>query len=89
MPAFNTEVSDIQSIADAQHHAKNWLFNHAAPLWGTRGVCSDGQFAERLTLSGEFVEFPRRMMVQARQIYSFITAGELGWEGPRKSAKAA
>lgn len=84
MPSFNTEVSEIRTIADAQHHAMDWLFNHAAPLWATAGVCSNGQFAERLTLSGEFVDMPRRMMVQARQIYSFITVGELGWQGPWK-----
>ncbi len=84
MPAFNTKVPEIRTIGDAQHHAKDWLFNHAAPLWGTVGVCSDGQFAERLTLSGEFVDMPRRTMVQARQIYSFIAAGELGWAGPWK-----
>lgn len=85
MSVLEAEGSEIRTIADAQSHAKDWLFNYAAPLWGTAGVCSDGQFAERLSLSGDFVKMPRRVMVQARQIYSFITAGELGWQGPWKA----
>lgn len=78
----DTEMTAIRTVADAQEHARDWLFNQAAPLWSTTGVCADGQFAERLTLSGEFVDMPRRLMVQARQIFSFITIGELGWDGP-------
>lgn len=82
---MNARVSEqpvLASIADAQNHARDWLFNDAAPLWASVGVCSDGQFAERLTLNGEFVDLPRRLMVQARQIFSFLTIGELGWNGP-------
>lgn len=69
-------------LADLQTHAKYWLFNFAAPLWSGIGVCDSGLFAERLTLDGRRVKLPHRVMVQARQIYSFLTIGELGWDGP-------
>ncbi|ESQ78645.1 hypothetical protein AEYBE204_13925 [Asticcacaulis sp. YBE204] len=40
-------------------------------------------FAERLTQTGEpAAEMNRRLRVQARQIYSFCTIGQMGWEGP-------
>ncbi|MBO9669938.1 MAG: AGE family epimerase/isomerase [Sphingobium sp.] len=72
----------FRSIQEAQTHAKMWLFDVAGPLWSAEGVCPDGLFAERLTLDGQRVEMPRRMRVQARQIYSFATIGQLGWSGP-------
>lgn len=75
----------ISSIREAQEHAKAWLFETAAPLWATEGVCEDGQFAERLTLDGRRVNMPRRLRVQARQIYSFVAIGALGWSGPWKA----
>jgi len=72
----------LKGIEDVRERARQWLFDEAAPLWSTIGVCEDGQFAERLTLEGKQVEMDRRLRVQARQIYSFCAIGELGWEGP-------
>lgn len=79
MTSSSVEFSTLEA---AQAHGREWLFQHAAPLWSSAGVCPDGFFAERLTLQGERVEMPRRLRVQARQIFSFIEIGRLGWDGP-------
>ncbi|MFZ1992339.1 MAG: AGE family epimerase/isomerase [Alphaproteobacteria bacterium] len=76
-------VAELRACAE---EARDWLFNAAAPLWSTRGVLADGMFAEKLTLQGETVHLPRRIRVQARQIYSFCEAGRLGWQGPWRGA---
>ncbi|HVZ29771.1 MAG TPA: AGE family epimerase/isomerase [Asticcacaulis sp.] len=72
----------LRSLEDAKTHARQWLFDYAAPLWASEGICGDGMFAERLTLDGKRVDMPRRLRVQARQIYSFCAIGQLGWNGP-------
>ena len=72
-------MSDLGSVA---REAKAWLLDHAAPLWATAGVTSDGLFAEAIDLTEKPVATPRRMKVLARQIYSFCEIGLLGWSGP-------
>ncbi len=64
----------------------SWLFNKALPYWGTIGC--DGtkidpyQYGthEQLQLNGK-PDFPgyKRMRVQARQLYTFSQAANLGW----------
>lgn len=70
--------------------ARDWLIDHALPFWGTVGVDSaTGGFHERCSLEGLPVEAaPRRLMVQARQIYVFSHAHRLGWH-PHARAIAA
>jgi len=70
---------ELRACAD---QAREWLFNAAAPLWCSSAVLGDGMFAEKLTLQGDPVPLPRRLRVQARQIYSFCELGRLGWQGP-------
>lgn len=72
-----------REIIEAQNRSRAWLFDDAAPLWSTVGVLDDGMFAEKIHLDGRAaVELPRRLRVQARQIYSFCAIGQLGWSGP-------
>lgn len=60
----------------------DWLFGQALPLWaGTGTDRSTGGFFEKLTPHGRPLDDPRRARVTARQIFSFATAGQLGWEG--------
>jgi mannose/cellobiose epimerase-like protein (N-acyl-D-glucosamine 2-epimerase family) len=68
--------------ADTAEGARDWLFNVAAPLWSTRGRTASGLFAERMTLAGEPDDSYFRVFVQARHIFSFATAGRMGWDGP-------
>ncbi len=58
-----------------------WLVTKALPLWSTVGFdAGQGVFQERLEWGGQPQEaVPRRAMVQARQIYVFAHAAQLGW----------
>jgi mannose/cellobiose epimerase-like protein (N-acyl-D-glucosamine 2-epimerase family) len=60
-----------------------WVRQQALPFWATRGFdTSNGRFAERLDGSGRPLPVPHRAMVQARQIYVYAHAAELGWYAP-------
>src|SRR5262249_19742387 len=58
-----------------------WTRNEALPFWATVGVDhARGGFHERLDLQGRPVlHVPKRLMVQARQLYVYCHAGLLGW----------
>lgn len=61
---------------------REWLFDQALPLWAGRGTDrATGGFFEKLTPQGQPLDDPRRARVTARQIFSFATAGQLGWTG--------
>lgn len=65
-----------------------WLFDHALPAWSAAGRDGDaGGFFELVDIaSGTGCDTPRRARVQPRQVYSFIEAGRLGWDGPWEAA---
>ena len=66
---------------------RSWLFDAALPLWWNKGADHErGGFHEALDGTGEPVAADRRARVQARQIYTFATAGALGWPGPWRQA---
>jgi mannose-6-phosphate isomerase len=60
---------------------KALMIDHSLPLWAREGWDrSRGGFIERLTVAGAAdYSAPRRVRVQARQIYSFAMAAQLGW----------
>lgn len=66
--------------------ARDWLFDAALPLWWTVGADPAGGFHEKITLDGTPVAASRRLRVQARQAYSYVEAGRLGWTGPWRQA---
>lgn len=57
------------------------IADEALPLWGSIGFDKQSdQFVEQITLDGvPMLEIPRRVMVQARQIYVFGLAHQRGW----------
>jgi len=57
------------------------IVEHALPLWSNEGWDSTaGGFVERLDQDGRAdLAAPRRVMVQARQIYCFGKAAQMGW----------
>lgn len=74
-------------LTAARDALKTWLLNDAYPLWWKAGYDHvRGGFHEKLDLSGEPVEAPRRARVQPRQIFAYAVAGELGWDGPWREA---
>jgi mannose/cellobiose epimerase-like protein (N-acyl-D-glucosamine 2-epimerase family) len=72
-----------------QHAAKEariWLLDTALPLWYAKGLdAGNWGFSERLNQRGEPLAEPRRINVQARQIYVFAEAKNLGWTGDWES----
>ena len=57
-------------VRQAAAAARLWLTAEALSLWGTIGVDASGSFHERLNFDGSpDLNSPRRMRVQARQLY--------------------
>ncbi|MDR3508120.1 MAG: AGE family epimerase/isomerase [Caulobacteraceae bacterium] len=59
-----------------------WMRTAAYPLWASLGADPvNGGFNETLELDGRPSRDPRRLRVQARQIFAFATAAATGWDG--------
>jgi mannose-6-phosphate isomerase len=71
--------------------SRRWLLDDVFPLWSSAGFDDrSGQFIEQLTLTGEPLKHvPRRTLVQARQLYVFAVAGQMGWDGPWRAVMSA
>jgi mannose-6-phosphate isomerase len=69
-----------------QHLAKGlerWLTTSALPLWQARGVDRvHSGFIEWMGQDGQPQPAAKRCYPQARQIYVFVQAGLMGWDGP-------
>ena len=68
-------------MGDIAHELRLWTIEKALPLWSTCGFDSKrGGFQERLNPDGSpDLTAPRRLRVQARQIYVYAHAAVLGW----------
>jgi len=65
-----------------------WLLQDALPLWWR--VDADhkaGGFYEQIGMDGKPIDGVRRVRVPARQIYSFATGRDLGWNGPMEAVE--
>ena len=60
---------------------KDLMIHHALPLWAGKGWdARNGGFVDRLDATGApILDAPKRLRVQARQIYCFATAARCGW----------
>lgn len=68
----------------------SWLINDAYPVWATAGFDPVHRaFNERLMPDSPAAAEPRRARVQARQIYAYARAANLGWRGDARSLVAA
>jgi mannose-1-phosphate guanylyltransferase/mannose-6-phosphate isomerase len=80
--AANGHFSNLKS---ASAELSRWLQSSALPLWWTAGADHErGGFFELLDRDGRALAVPRRLRVQARQIYAFANA--VGTNGPWKAA---
>ena len=71
------DPSPLRDIAGRLHR---WMREQAWPLWWTQGRHPNGAFFEALDLSGRAVADPEsRVRVQARQLFGFMLAEQLGW----------
>jgi mannose-1-phosphate guanylyltransferase / mannose-6-phosphate isomerase len=77
----------MAELANLKAELRRWLFDDALPLWAGAGRNGEtGGFEEAIGWDGRPVETPLRARVQARQVYSYATAGALGWTGPWREA---
>lgn len=79
-----------EGLKDALRRYVGWLESRALPLWAGAGWdARRGGFFEALDFAGAPVEgAPRRVRVQARQIYAFAETARIGW-APEGAALAA
>jgi mannose/cellobiose epimerase-like protein (N-acyl-D-glucosamine 2-epimerase family) len=70
-----------EGSADVIARLKARMIDHALPLWSGEGWDrATGGFIDRLSPDGRAdAQAPRRIMVQARQIYCFAKAAQMGW----------
>jgi mannose-6-phosphate isomerase len=70
-----------EDSADVIARLKARMIDHALPLWSGEGWDrTTGGFIDRLAPDGRAdAQAPRRIMVQARQIYCFAKAARMGW----------
>lgn len=88
--AQESAVSEFEPIIARAAYAREWLFNHALPLWWHIGFDPRTQcFHERIGLDGSPALVPRRVRAQARQTFVYAMAGRLGWTGPWREAVEA
>ena len=74
-------VADTQDSADIVAKLKLRMIDHCLPLWSTEGWDDKaGGFIDRLDPDGRAdTSAPRRVFVQARQIYCYAKAAQMGW----------
>ena len=77
----DTAVEQTAAEGTIVKDLRAWAAEQALPLWSTTGWDSArGGFVERLHKDGTAnSEAPRRVRVQARQIYSFAKAAQMEW----------
>jgi mannose/cellobiose epimerase-like protein (N-acyl-D-glucosamine 2-epimerase family) len=75
--AAATDPSDVDIVGKL----KRRMIKHCLPLWSNEGWDrTTGGFIERLNTDGSADRLaPRRVMVQARQIYCYAKAAQMGW----------
>jgi mannose/cellobiose epimerase-like protein (N-acyl-D-glucosamine 2-epimerase family) len=70
-------MKQLQAIAD---QLRDWMFDHAWPLWSAQGLHESYRFHETLDFAGcPSGDHESRVRTQARQVYSFALAYQLGW----------
>jgi mannose/cellobiose epimerase-like protein (N-acyl-D-glucosamine 2-epimerase family) len=78
-------------LATSTQGLREWAIGQALPLWAGAGFNrAQGRFEERLSLAGvPIVDAPQRLIVQARQIYSYGLATRRGWHRGRDLVEEA
>jgi mannose/cellobiose epimerase-like protein (N-acyl-D-glucosamine 2-epimerase family) len=81
MAERHTAAAADPSDSEIVGSLKRRMIDHCLPLWSTEGWDrATGGFVDRLHQDGSADPFaPRRVFVQARQIYCFAKAAQMGW----------
>jgi mannose-1-phosphate guanylyltransferase/mannose-6-phosphate isomerase len=81
--APNPTSNGFAALDEAASWYEVWLRTAALPLWSTAGIeAASGAFREALRLDGRPEERFRRARVQARQVFVYAMAANVGVEGP-------
>lgn len=84
MPTTNLAL--IARIDALAQRAREWMLDCAFPFWAEHSVSPEGGFFERLDLQGcGIAGEPSRVRLQARMVFTFALAAELGWDRARAS----
>jgi mannose/cellobiose epimerase-like protein (N-acyl-D-glucosamine 2-epimerase family) len=75
------QLAVTDAAADVVARLKRRVIEHCLPLWSGEGWdAAAGGFVDRLAPDGlADRQAPRRVFVQARQIYCFAKAAQMGW----------
>ena len=74
------------NLFEKSQWARHWLFEAALPLWLEHGADHHhGGWFDKLGQDGSALPGPKRVRVQARQVFVFAEAGRLGWTGDWES----
>lgn len=85
--SVDLSVRSIDELGIRTADFKRWAFDSALPIWWKVGADhAGGGFFEAIGHDGRAIEGPRRARVQARQIYVYAIAADLGWPGPARDA---
>jgi mannose-1-phosphate guanylyltransferase/mannose/cellobiose epimerase-like protein (N-acyl-D-glucosamine 2-epimerase family) len=77
----------IPTLPQTRQRLTAWLMNQALPTWWCFGADHVlGGFHDRLTWAFAPAPYPRRIRVQARQVFAYAKAGLMGWPGPWRAA---
>jgi mannose/cellobiose epimerase-like protein (N-acyl-D-glucosamine 2-epimerase family) len=81
MVEFSATTANESGAGDIVGKLKSRMIDQALPLWSKEGWDpATGGFVERLDPEGRADRLaPRRVLVQARQIYCYAKAAQLGW----------
>lgn len=81
MAEIDATAADRSDSGDIVARLKRRIIEHSLPLWSTEGWDgASGGFVDRLTPDGRADHLaPRRVRVQARQIYCYAKAAQIGW----------
>ena len=82
---------DLERASESAERLRRWLVETALPLWIDRGFDANANgFYERLDFSANpIATAPRRLTVQARQIFVYSRAIMAGWSGDTARAMDA
>ncbi|MEH2610369.1 mannose/cellobiose epimerase-like protein (N-acyl-D-glucosamine 2-epimerase family) [Bradyrhizobium sp. AZCC 1693] len=81
MAETHTAAADTPDSVDIVARLKLRMIERCLPLWSTEGWDDEaGGFVDRLDRDGRADRLaPRRVFVQARQIYCYAKAAQMGW----------
>jgi mannose-1-phosphate guanylyltransferase/mannose-6-phosphate isomerase len=87
--ALGAGTAQAESLAQVEARLMAWFHQSALPTWWCFGADhARGGFHDRLRWDYSAVADPRRLRVQARQVFAFARAGAGGWQGPWRAAVA-